>query len=604
MFLFCLAIFSWVDHSMSHTMSVNDNNKLDYETTKKSVSVEDESVVSPVASGEEKNKSKWQNFKDSFKPAEVVATEDVRVTGVGAAASPLHKRLSNRHVQMIALGGCIGSGLFIGSGKAIATGGPAGVLIAFSSVSCMIFCMVMSLCELVVAFPVSGGYLTYITRFVDRSLGFAINLNYAMFFLIVTPVEIIAASITLGFWNVDKKYRDAFVALFYVVMVGINFFGVKGYGESEVVFSMIKVLAIIGFIILGIILVCGGGPEHDYIGGKYWKNPGPFVGNSAGQRLKAISSVFVTAAFSFGTTEAVGLVAAETKNPKKSIKAASKQIFWRISLFYILSLVVVGLLVPYNDPKLLRSTGDASASPFVLAIEAQGIKVLPTIMNVIIMLAAVSVGNSAIYVASRSLTSLAETGIIPKTFAYVDRKGRPLYSLIFASAVSLLSFLAQSDKQQEIFDWLMAICGLALLFVWAGIFASHICFRRALKVQGGNPNNLAFKSPTGLWGSWFGLVLIIVIFFVQFWIAIFPAGKPGSAKSFFESCLGFVVVFVMYFGHKIWTRNWKLWLNPFEVDITSGRRHTDLEQLRLEEMEEKEKLAAKPLWFKVYKFFC
>jgi amino acid transporter len=187
--------------------------------------------------------------------------------------------------------------------------------------------------------------------------------------------------------------------------------------------SIIKVIAILGFIILGIVLILGGGPNHQYIGGKYWHDPGSFANG-----FKGVCSVFVKAAIAFGGTELVGMAAAETDNPQKTIPRATKQVFWRITLFYLVSLTIIGGLVPYTSPRLLSgsSSYDASASPFVIAIEDAGIKVLPSIFNAVILSAVLSADNSAVYGASRTLCALAENGQAPKLFTYIDRKGRPL----------------------------------------------------------------------------------------------------------------------------------------------------------------------------------
>jgi amino acid transporter len=298
------------------------------------------------------------------------ALNDVERAAMATAHSPLSRKLKSRHLQMIAIGGSIGTGLFVGSGKALHSGGPAALLIGFSAIGLMLYCVIQALGELAVVFPVSGAFSTFCTRFIDPAWGFAIGWSYAVQWLVVLPLELVAASITIGYWN-SPINPAAWVSIFYVVVVVINLFGVRGYGEAEFVFSLIKVLAVVGFIILGVILDCGGGPIGGYIGGRYFDNPGAFA-----HGFKGVCSVFVTAAFSFTGTELVGLAAAETENPRKTLPSAAKQVFWRILLFYILSLLMVGLLVPYNDPRLLGdSSVDAAASPFVMSINNAGIKV-------------------------------------------------------------------------------------------------------------------------------------------------------------------------------------------------------------------------------------
>ncbi|AJS35913.1 Gap1p [Saccharomyces cerevisiae YJM1190] len=564
---------------------------------------------SAVSIDETGSGSKWQDFKDSFKRVKPIEVDpnlsEAEKVAIITAQTPLKHHLKNRHLQMIAIGGAIGTGLLVGSGTALRTGGPASLLIGWGSTGTMIYTMVMALGELAVIFPISGGFTTYATRFIDESFGYANNFNYMLQWLVVLPLEIVSASITVNFWGTDPKYRDGFVALFWLAIVIINMFGVKGYGEAEFVFSFIKVITVVGFIILGIILNCGGGPTGGYIGGKYWHDPGAFAGDTPGAKFKGVCSVFVTAAFSFAGSELVGLAASESVEPRKSVPKAAKQVFWRITLFYILSLLMVGLLVPYNDKSLIgASSVDAAASPFVIAIKTHGIKGLPSVVNVVILIAVLSVGNSAIYACSRTMVALAEQRFLPEIFSYVDRKGRPLVGIAVTSAFGLIAFVAASKKEGEVFNWLLALSGLSSLFTWGGICICHIRFRKALAAQGRGLDELSFKSPTGVWGSYWGLFMVIIMFIAQFYVALFPVGDSPSAEGFFEAYLSFPLVMVMYIGHKIYKRNWKLFIPAEKMDIDTGRREVDLDLLKQEIAEEKAIMATKPRWYRIWNFWC
>lgn len=564
---------------------------------------------SAVSIDETGSGSKWQDFKDSFKRVKPIEVDpnlsEAEKVAIITAQTPLKHHLKNRHLQMIAIGGAIGTGLLVGSGTALRTGGPASLLIGWGSTGTMIYAMVMALGELAVIFPISGGFTTYATRFIDESFGYANNFNYMLQWLVTLPLEIVSASITVNFWGTDPKYRDGFVALFWLAIVIINMFGVKGYGEAEFVFSFIKVITVVGFIILGIILNCGGGPTGGYIGGKYWHDPGAFAGDTPGAKFKGVCSVFVTAAFSFAGSELVGLAASESVEPRKSVPKAAKQVFWRITLFYILSLLMVGLLVPYNDKSLIgASSVDAAASPFVIAIKTHGIKGLPSVVNVVILIAVLSVGNSAIYACSRTIVALAEQRFLPEIFSYVDRKGRPLVGIAVTSAFGLIAFVAASKKEGEVFNWLLALSGLSSLFTWGGICICHIRFRKALAAQGRGLDELSFKSPTGVWGSYWGLFMVIIMFIAQFYVALFPVGDSPSAEGFFEAYLSFPLVMVMYIGHKIYKRNWKLFIPAEKMDIDTGRREVDLDLLKQEIAEEKAIMATKPRWYRIWNFWC
>ncbi|CAI4592082.1 CPA_1a_G0034170.mRNA.1.CDS.1 [Saccharomyces cerevisiae] len=564
---------------------------------------------SAVSIDETGSGSKWQDFKDSFKRVKPIEVDpnlsEAEKVAIITAQTPLKHHLKNRHLQMIAIGGAIGTGLLVGSGTALRTGGPASLLIGWGSTGTMIYAMVMALGELAVIFPISGGFTTYATRFIDESFGYASNFNYMLQWLVVLPLEIVSASITVNFWGTDPKYRDGFVALFWLAIVIINMFGVKGYGEAEFVFSFIKVITVVGFIILGIILNCGGGPTGGYIGGKYWHDPGAFAGDTPGAKFKGFCSVFVTAAFSFAGSELVGLAASESVEPRKSVPKAAKQVFWRITLFYILSLLMIGLLVPYNDKRLIgASSVDAAASPFVIAIKTHGIKGLPSVVNVVILIAVLSVGNSAIYACSRTMVALAEQRFLPEIFSYVDRKGRPLVGIAVTSAFGLIAFVAASKKEGEVFNWLYALSGLSSLFTWGGICICHIRFRKALAAQGRGLDELSFKSPTGVWGSYWGLFMVIIMLIAQFYVALFPVGDSPSAEGFFEGYLSFPLVMVMYIGHKIYKRNWKLFIPAEKMDIDTGRREVDLDLLKQEIAEEKAIMATKPRWYRIWNFWC
>jgi amino acid transporter len=520
---------------------------------------------------------------------------DIHIAMEETAESPLSRTLKSRHLQMIAIGGAIGTGLFVGSGSALATGGPANLLIAFFLTGMMLFCTVHSLGEMAVLFPVSGSYSVFATRFVDPAWGFAMSWNYAIGWLINLPLELVAASITIQFWQPGVS-NAVFVTIFLLLIVGINMFGARGYGEAEFVFSFIKIIAVVGFIILGIVLNAGGGPNGEYIGGKYWHNPGAFNNG-----FKGLCSVFVTAAFSFSGTEMAGLAAAETEDPRKTLPKATKQVFWRITLFYMVSITIVGLLVPYTDPQLLNSESsvDIKASPFVIAINNAKIPVLPSIMNTVILISVLSVGNSSVYGSTRILCSLAEQGQAPRILAYIDRKGRPMVAVAIALTVGLLSYLAVLDDYSTVFNWLLAISGLSGIFAWFSINVSHIRFRRGWKVQGHTLDQLPFKSVVGVFGSYLGATFNALVLAAQFWIALFPIGGSPDAADFFMSYLAFPVCILFYIVFKIVKRT--SFVSASQMDIVTGRRHLMTPEDWQEEAIEKQSWSRLK---RIYRWWC
>ncbi|CAN6595176.1 general amino-acid permease Gap1p [Trichomonascus vanleenenianus] len=582
-------------------------------TSQASSGSSDENIYGHIVQEHTKEPKWYKRFADSFKPAhdttihsETATLSDLERAALASAASPLSRKLRSRHLQMIAIGGSIGTGLFIGSGAVLHFGGPASLIISYTIVGLMLYCTMQALGELAVLFPVSGAFAAYSARFIDPAWGFAMGWNYAVQWLVVLPVELVAASIAIRFWKSDIN-SVAWVAIFYVIVVTFNLFGVRGYGETEFVFSIIKIIAIVGFIILGIVINVGGGPNGAYIGGKYWHDPGAFAGNSPIDNLKRVCSTFAAAAFSFTGTELAGLAAAETENPRKSLPAACKQVFWRITLFYLISLTLVGLLVPYTNDRLLDaspSNPNITASPFVIAIENAGIKVLPSIFNVVIIIAVLSVGNSAVYGCSRTLSSLADLNLAPRWLGYIDRNGRPLVAILITSAFGLLCFLSASDNEEQVFEWLMALTGLSLIFTWGSVCVCHIRFRRAFHIQNRDPDEIPYRSQVGIYGSMLGLLINVLVLIAQLWVAISPVpgdGEPG-ARLFFQKYLAAFIIAVCYIGFKVIMRP------PFvrckDMDLITGRREIDLGILRQETAEEKQYLEARGYLYRVYKWWC
>ncbi|OVF09955.1 putative amino-acid permease [Clavispora lusitaniae] len=543
--------------------------------------------------------TRWQRFQDSFKRAEESSSEDLASLNTleravqKTAHSQLKSTIGPISQAFIALGGCVGSGLLIVSGKALYAGGPAGVLIAWFIVSTFLYCVMQALAELSSTFPVSGSFAVYATRFIDPSFGFAAGWNYAMFWVIVLPLELVAASLTINFWN-SHINSVVWVAIFYVLILVLNLFGSAGFEYFELVSSIIKLLGIVGFNILAIVLICGGGDEG-FIGAKKWEHTGAFA-----HGFKGVVSVLVTATYSLAGTELVSMTAAESRaNPRIALPHAIKMVFYRILVFYMITLTLITFLVASDNSKLVGGS-NALASPFVIAIQAGGIKALPSIFNVIVLVALLSIGNSAVYGFSRTILSLAEQGLAPKIFLYVDRCGRPLVGVAVSAIVGLLAFVSASPKQAEVFNWLVALSALSTLFTWASCTIAHIRFRAAMHKQNRSLTELPYLSQTGTWGSWYATICLIVILALQFWISLFPLGQSPDAKVFFENYLGAVIAVLFYVGHKIYSRKLNTIVPLETMDLDTGRRETDFEKLNQELAEEKMAFRTLPWYKKLY----
>jgi amino acid transporter len=510
----------------------------------------------------------------------------------------LDQSMKKRHLHMIAIGGSIGAGFFVGSGSALSRGGPATLFLDFTIMGIMIFNVVYALGELAVMYPVSGGFYTYSTRFIDPSWGFAMGWNYVFQWVIVLPLELTVAGLTVEYWGAGVNV-GVWITVFWLFIIIINVFGTLGYAEEEFWSSCLKLSATVIFMIVALVLVLGGGPSsgankfppYDYShywGARLWYDPGAFRNG-----FKGFCSVFVTAAFAFSGTELVGLAAAESRDPLRNLPGAIKQVFWRITLFYVVGLTFVGLLIRSDDDNLLGANPliDVNASPFVLVGRYAGLKGFDSFMNVVILVSVVSIGVSGVYGGSRTLTALGEQGYAPKIFTYVDRSGRPLWSVVFVLAFGALAYVNLNAQGPVVFDWLLALSGLAALFTWGSICLAHIRFRKAWAYHGHTLDEIPFKAVGGVYGSYLGLLLIALVLIAQFYTAISPIGADvGTAESFFKSYLAAPVVMAFWVIGYFWKRTG--WLRTHQMDVDSGRRELDWDYINAK----RERLAAGSAW--------
>jgi amino acid transporter len=475
--------------------------------------------------------------------------------------------------------------------------------------------LVYALGELAVMYPVSGGFYTYSARFIDPSWGFAMGWNYVFQWAIVLPLELQVAGITVQYWKGAQDTSLAvFITVFWVFIILINIFGTLGYAEEEFWSSCLKLSATVIFMIIALILVCGGGPKNglysEYWGARTWYDPGAFRNG-----FKGFCTIFVTAAFSFSGTELVGLAAAETKNPLKSLPGAIRQIFWRITLFYILGLTFVGLLVRSDDERLLGG-GGSNTSPFVIAAKDAGLIGFDSFMNVVILVSVVSIGVSGVYGGSRTLVALGEQGYAPKFFTYIDRSGRPLWAVVFILGWGVLSYMNLAATGVVVFNWFVSLSGLAALFTWGSICLAHIRFRKAWAYHGHTLDEIPFKAAGGVAGSWLGLGIIVIVLIAQvsspflnlfnfahmlisskFYTAISPIGvegPTGTASDFFSAYLAFFVVGAFWIAGYFWKREG--WLRTAQMDVDTGRRELDWDLINAE----REEIKTWPAWKRLY----
>ncbi|CCH58338.1 hypothetical protein TBLA_0A05450 [Henningerozyma blattae CBS 6284] len=501
-----------------------------------------------------------------------IAEEDIDATGVVEEAQ-VKRELKPRHIGMIALGGTIGTGLFIGIATPIQNAGPVGSLIAYIFMGTLVFSVTQSLGEMATFIPVTSSFTVFASRFVSDPFGAACGYMYWFSWAITFALELSVVGQVIEFWTF-KVPLAAWISIFWVLIVIMNFFPVKVYGEFEFWVASIKVIAIIGFIIYCLCMVCGAGITGP-VGFRYWRHPGPWgpgiisKDKNEARFLGWVSSL-INAAFTYQGTELVGITAGEAANPRKSVPRAIKKVSVRILLFYILSLFFIGLLVPYNDPKLSSTDSYVSASPFIIAIQNSGTKVLPHIFNAVILTTIISAANSNVYVGSRILYGLSSAKLAPKFFQKT-RNGVPFIAVLFTAAFGALAYMETSAGGQNAFNWLLNITGVAGFFAWLSISISHIRFMQTLKHRGMSRDDLPYKAALMPGLAYYGAFFVTLIILIQGFTAFAPKFDSTAFLTAYISCFLFLFIYIVaqcYFRTR-------LWRTLDDVDIDTDRRDID-----------------------------
>lgn len=491
----------------------------------------------------------------------------------------LSRDLHGRHLQFIAIGAALGTGLFLGIGGALASAGPGALLIGFVFVGSIVYSLMTALGEMAAYLPVPGSFTVYASRFADPTLGFSMGWIYWFSWVITFALELTAAGQIIQYWD-QKLSIGIWIGVFWIIFTAANFLPIRWFGEAEMWLSSIKVVTVLGFVIFGICVNAGVGQEG-YIGFKYWNNPGAFkswvvaAGTDDAHTLpdgigKFVSfwNVLVLAAFSFQGTELVGVGAGETSNPRKTIPSAIRWTFWGIFGLFISTVFFVGINVPSDDERLTSDSKDASASPLVIVATRAGVQALPSIINAVLLTAVLSAANSDLYSASRILIGLGEEGHAPALFKKTNRYGTPYWSVAFCSIFGWLGFLNLGKDSKVVFNWLLSITAVAGLITWGLINYCHIRFMKALAVQGINRAELPFVAPFQPYLSWFGLFFNVLIIFTSG----FTVFMNWNISDFFTFYVSVILFAVLYIGHKLVYRTKMVPLA--EVDLLRGRSDT------------------------------
>jgi lysine-specific permease len=452
----------------------------------------------------------------------------------------LKRGLQARHLTMISIGGAIGTGLFLASGSAIHTAGPGGALLAYTIIGIMVYFLMTSLGELAAYLPEAGSFSTYATRFVDPALGFALGWNYWYNWAITVAAELVAGALIIKFWFPGSS-SILWSAVFLAIMFGLNYLSVKGFGESEYWFALIKVVTIILFLAVGVLMIFGVFTGKAVGFSNFTVSDGPFHGG-----FFTMIGIFMAAGFSFQGTELLGVAAGESEDPARNVPRAVRQVFWRILLFYVFAIFVIGMLIPFTTESL--ASGDVTVSPFTLIFKRAGFAFAASAMNAVILTSVLSAGNSGMYASTRMLWNLAVEGKAPKFLAKVDDRGVPVNALLLTSAVGLIAFFASLFGDGAVYIWLLNASGMSGFIVWVGIAISHYRFRKAFAAQGRSLSELPYLAKWFPFGPIFAFVLCTFVILGQNYSAFL--GDKVDWYSVTVSYIGLPLFLATWLGYK------------------------------------------------------
>ncbi|KAK8138006.1 General amino acid permease AGP2 [Apiospora sp. TS-2023a] len=446
-------------------------------------------------------------------------------------ADHLQRHLGNRQIQLIAVGGTIGTALFVSIGGGLMQGGPGSLFIAFTLYSCLLALVNNCLAEMVIYMPVSGSFIRMASKWVDDAFGFMAGWNFFLYEACLIPYEISALNLVLTFWRDDVP-----PAAFWL--------------------SFGKLLLIIMLFCFTFIVMIGGNPQHDAFGFRYWKTPGSFaeyIATGALGRFQGFLGAFFSAAFTVVGPEYLAMVAGEAERPRTYLKNGFKTMYWRFGTFFIGGALCVGIILPYNNEKLQNAgTGTADGSPYVIAMQNMGIGVFPHIINALMVTAIFSAGNAYTYCAMRSLYSMALDGHAPKIFTKCTKNGIPIWCFVLVMVFPFLSFLQVSNDTAQVVTWLANLTEASQLISYIVMCVTYLFFYRALKVQGIDRQTLPYVGWWQPWSGWIGGGSMTTVVCIYGYTVFLPG--QWDLGTFFSYYTMIFVAFVTYGTWKLLKR--------------------------------------------------
>ncbi|KAL0931428.1 amino acid permease [Colletotrichum truncatum] len=486
-----------------------------------------------------------------------------------------HRSFTPRQVHIISLGSNIGSGVFIATGKALATGGPGNMVIAYFMVCSCVWAVLQSLSEMTIAFPVSGNYIDYADRWVDPALAFGAGFAEWLGWTAIVAAESGFFHVLIQLWARDSFPLAATVSLFLAACFVIFMLPNKIFAWFEYLTSLIKIFLFLIIIVLSLALVLGAGPTGYVHHGETWTELPPFLNGFTG-----FANCAMLATWAVGDQVFIGIMGGEAESPRFSMAHATKLVPFRVNFIYMLSVVFITILVPSNDSRLLGGSSVA-ASPFVIAVDDAGIKGISSLLNAGMMCGVLAIAAEAVYLSSRILRTMAHQRLIPERLARVDSKGRPRLALIITCVVAtVLSYIQLASGGLKVLNWLISITSASFFTNWIIISFTNWRFHCALKAQNDPLFSQTYAWKSTAWPlapSW--LMLISLLLLASCIVCgVDPIGSSDfSVENFFQFMIGFLVIFAFTIGYKVIYRT--PWRDPKTADCVTGRRNLSVEEI-------------------------
>ncbi|KAE8358326.1 amino acid permease/ SLC12A domain-containing protein [Aspergillus caelatus] len=506
-----------------------------------------------------------------------VSKEDAG-NGIVTQYRETQRGLSSRQVQLMAIGGSIGTGLFVGIGSYLRDTGPLSVFLGYMFYG-ILFVWPVNLCvgEMCAYLPIRGSIFELAARYVDPAFGFAMGWVYFYGGLMLVCTEYSAVATVMQYWTTSVN-PAAWVAMALVVCFLLNIVAVKWYGESEFIMASTKILLLIGLVMLTFITMVGGNPKHDVYGFRNWTHGVmyEYYTDGATGRFLGFFSVMVYAAFSVAGPDLPALAAGEIQNPRWTIPRVVKMTFYRIVGFYVVGVLAVGIICSPQDPRLLSAidsdAAGANASPWVIGIQNLDIHGLPDLINVLILFSGWSCGNAYLYSSSRTLYSLARDGQAPRFLLKCNSAGVPIYCVITVSLLSCISFLVADTSAVTVLYWFIDLTTCALIITYTSMVCVFLGWYRALKAQGVDRKTaLPWVAP---FQPYFAIGAVTIGSLITLFNG-FNVFSPFSVQGFITSYFGLAFFVVMFLFWKLYHKT--EFVDPATADIYSGKAEIDAE---------------------------